>query len=86
MPFIIFFPIWNFFGYSLLLITLTTCQQKNSMVDLCELSPKAIVVGLGRDCTGQFHTRLLLCIMASHLLRHVWRETPPDGNLPSEHV
>lgn len=49
MPFITFFPIWNFFGYSLLLITLTTCQQKNSMVDLCELSPKATVVGLGRD-------------------------------------
>lgn len=49
MPFITFFPIWEFLRLFPFADYPHHLSTENSMVDLCELSPKATVVGLGRD-------------------------------------
>ena len=69
MPFITFFPIWNFFGCSLLLITLTTCPQKIPWLTCASFLPKQLWLASVVTATGQFH-----------FLRHLRRETLTDGN------
>lgn len=68
-------PFGNFFGYSLLLITLTTCPQKIPWLTCASFLPKQLWLASVVTATGQFH-----------LLRHVRRELlmATDGNLASQ--
>ena len=66
MPFITFFPIWNFFGYW---IPSPLVSKKLQWLTCASFLPKQLWLASVLTATGQFH-----------LLRHVRREALTDGN------